>query len=79
MVFTHSPWAFVPLSPDRALNLPTFSHLSIVNKTSLSLSLSLDLAATVLLVRWAEALVTGVRGQTHKCSEARVSAEDCGL
>jgi hypothetical protein len=29
------------VSPDRALYLPTFSHFVIVNKTSLSLSLSL--------------------------------------
>ena len=29
--------------PDRALNIPTFSHFLIVKKTSLSLSLSLSL------------------------------------
>ena len=34
------------VSPDRALYLPTFSHFVIVNKTSLSLSLSLLLLHT---------------------------------
>jgi hypothetical protein len=36
--------------PDRALCLPTFSHLLIVNKTALSLSLSLSLARSLALV-----------------------------
>ena len=33
--------------PDRALCLPTFSHLLIVNKTSLSLSLSLSFSLSL--------------------------------
>jgi hypothetical protein len=33
------------VSPERALCLPTFSHIVIVNKTSLSLSLSLSLCS----------------------------------
>ena len=35
------------VSPDRALCLPTFSHFLIVNKTSLSLSLSPSLSLSM--------------------------------
>jgi hypothetical protein len=35
------------VSPDRALCLPTFSHFVIVNKTPLSLSLSLCLSVSL--------------------------------
>ena len=36
------------VSPDRALCLPTFSHFVIVNKTPLSLSLSLSVCLSLL-------------------------------
>ena len=43
------------VSPDRALCLPTFSHLLIVNKTSLSLSLDAFIAHTQVVrsLSWA--------------------------
>jgi hypothetical protein len=40
------------VSPDRALCLPTFSHFLIVNKTSLSLSLSLSTMAVRMQALW---------------------------
>jgi hypothetical protein len=50
------------VSPDRALCLPTFSHFLIVNKTSLSLSLSLFLGTD----RWRSEFVNAfVRSKAH--------------
>ena len=37
------------VSPDRALCLPTFSHILVVNKTSLSFSLSFSLSLSLSL------------------------------